>query len=169
MFGTQAVATLIAVYGLFMTPLGWGWAALVWGYALVWFLVNDRVKLLAYRLLDPVKAVSKADAKQPHTPDVQAGVKAAFQPSTDAKPQPDASTEPSPGAGTGAEPMPAPAPEPSAETRADAKTPPDPTPQLVKRVHELYGQLGREQVLAVQDWEKAGATERDKPEAGPRK
>ena len=26
-FGTQAIATLIAVYGLFMTPLGWGWAA----------------------------------------------------------------------------------------------------------------------------------------------
>ena len=25
--GTQTVATLIAVYGLFMTPLGWGWAA----------------------------------------------------------------------------------------------------------------------------------------------
>ena len=24
--GTQVVATLIAVYGLFMTPLGWGWA-----------------------------------------------------------------------------------------------------------------------------------------------
>ena len=48
-FGTQAVATLIAVYGLFMTPLGWGWAAFVWGYALAWFLVNDRVKLLAYR------------------------------------------------------------------------------------------------------------------------
>ena len=54
-FGTQAVATLIAVYGLFMAPLGWGWAAFVWGYALIWFLVNDRVKLLAYRLLDPVK------------------------------------------------------------------------------------------------------------------
>ena len=54
-FGTQAVATLIAVYGLFMTPLGWGWAAFVWGYALIWFLVNDRVKLLAYRMLDPVK------------------------------------------------------------------------------------------------------------------
>ena len=51
--GTQALATLIAVYGLFMTPLGWGWALFVWGYALVWFLVNDRVKLLAYRILDP--------------------------------------------------------------------------------------------------------------------
>jgi H+-transporting ATPase len=54
--GTQIVATLIAVYGLFMTPLGWGWAAFVWGYALVWFLVNDRVKLLAYRFFDPTKA-----------------------------------------------------------------------------------------------------------------
>ena len=53
--GTQIIATLIAVYGLFMTPLGWGWALFVWGYALTWFLVNDRVKLLAYRIFDPVK------------------------------------------------------------------------------------------------------------------
>jgi H+-transporting ATPase len=51
--GTQTVATLIAVYGLFMTPLGWGWALFVWGYALAWFLVNDRVKLLAYQVLVP--------------------------------------------------------------------------------------------------------------------
>jgi H+-transporting ATPase len=51
--GTQIMATLIAVYGLFMTPLGWGWALFVWGYALIWFLVNDRVKLLAYRIFDP--------------------------------------------------------------------------------------------------------------------
>ena len=53
--GTQAVATLIAVYGLFMTPLGWGWALFVWGYALAWFLVNDPIKLLAYRVLDATK------------------------------------------------------------------------------------------------------------------
>jgi H+-transporting ATPase len=39
-----------------MTPLGWGWAAFVWGNALAWFLVNDRVKLLAYRVFDPTKA-----------------------------------------------------------------------------------------------------------------
>ena len=51
-FGTQLVATLIAVYGVFMTPLGWGWAAFVWAYAFVWFLANDRVKLVAYRILD---------------------------------------------------------------------------------------------------------------------
>ncbi len=54
---TQVVATLIAVYGLFMTPLGWGWALFVWGYALVWFVVNDQVKLLAYRIFDPTKVV----------------------------------------------------------------------------------------------------------------
>ncbi len=51
--GTQSLATLIAVYGIFMAPLGWKWAALVWGYALLWFLLGDRIKLLAYRVLDP--------------------------------------------------------------------------------------------------------------------
>ena len=50
--GTQLVATLIAVYGIFMTPIGWNWALLVWGYALAWFLVNDVVKLAAYRVLE---------------------------------------------------------------------------------------------------------------------
>jgi H+-transporting ATPase len=54
--GTQSVATLIAVYGLFMTPIGWSWAMFVWAYALAWFLVNDRVKLLAYRIFDPTAA-----------------------------------------------------------------------------------------------------------------
>ncbi len=55
--GTQLVATLIAVYGVFMTPLGWNWALFVWGYALAWFLVNDLVKRGAYRVLDAVGAV----------------------------------------------------------------------------------------------------------------
>ncbi len=53
--GTQTLATLIAVYGVFMTPLGWSWAAFVWGYALLWFLVSDGVKLLGYRVLDRAK------------------------------------------------------------------------------------------------------------------
>ena len=48
----QGIATLISVYGVFMAPIGWGWAAVVWGYALAWFLVNDRIKLVAYRILD---------------------------------------------------------------------------------------------------------------------
>jgi H+-transporting ATPase len=59
--GTQIIATLIAVYGLFMTPLGWGWALFVWVYALLWFFLNDRVKLLAYRIFDPVKNKRPSD------------------------------------------------------------------------------------------------------------
>jgi H+-transporting ATPase len=56
--GTQILATLIAVYGFFMTPLGWPWALFVWGYAIAWALLNDRLKLLAYRVLDPTNASS---------------------------------------------------------------------------------------------------------------
>jgi H+-transporting ATPase len=50
--GTQLLATLIAVYGILMTPIGWGWALLVWGYAVAWFLVNDRIKLAFYKLIE---------------------------------------------------------------------------------------------------------------------
>ena len=50
---TQLIATFIAVYGLFMAPIGWGWATLVWGYAMAWFLFNDQVKLVAYGIFDP--------------------------------------------------------------------------------------------------------------------
>ena len=51
----EVIATLLAVYGILMTPIGWRWALVVWGYALIWFLLTDRVKLAAYRVLDPVK------------------------------------------------------------------------------------------------------------------
>jgi H+-transporting ATPase len=47
----QVLATLITVYGLAVTPIGWGWAGFVWGYAIVWFLITDRVKLLANKIL----------------------------------------------------------------------------------------------------------------------
>ena len=53
--GAEAMATLLAVFGILMPPLGLGAGSLfVWVYALAWFLVTDRVKLLAYRILDPV-------------------------------------------------------------------------------------------------------------------
>src|SRR5271156_1008262 len=53
--GTQALATAICLFGFLVTPLWWGWAALVWGYALVWFLITDPLKLLAYRYLGTTK------------------------------------------------------------------------------------------------------------------
>jgi len=53
--GTQMFATLVAVYGLnIMPPIGWGWAALVWSYAIIWALCTDPIKLLAYRIFEPI-------------------------------------------------------------------------------------------------------------------
>jgi H+-transporting ATPase len=107
--GTQTIATLIAVYGLFMAPLGWKWAGFVWAYALAWFLINDRVKLLAYRFLDHAKAdVPKREATADQSkPDAKADA-----PKPDAQadaPKPDAKAD-------------QPKPEVKAETKPDAKT-----------------------------------------------
>jgi H+-transporting ATPase len=58
--GTQAVATLVAVYGVgLVAPLGWGYAGIVWGYAFAWFLATDPLKLLAYFVLDRTKEEGK--------------------------------------------------------------------------------------------------------------
>ncbi len=48
---TELVGTLIAVYGLFITPIGWEYALWIWLYALVWFFINDAFKMLTYRML----------------------------------------------------------------------------------------------------------------------
>jgi H+-transporting ATPase len=64
--GTQAFATLMAVYGLhIMTPIGWGWAGFVWGYAITCALLTDPLKLLAYRIFDPTPAKNSASAPKP--------------------------------------------------------------------------------------------------------
>ncbi len=84
--GTQILATLIAVYGLFMTPLGWGWALFVWGYALVWFLVNDRVKLIAYWVLDRIAARSAPNVRSERPPETKVAPKPGTGPQTPAAP-----------------------------------------------------------------------------------
>jgi H+-transporting ATPase len=234
--GTQIVATLIAVYGLFMTPLGWRWAGFVWVYALAWFLVNDRVKLLAYKIFDPIKAEAKTEAKtEPKLqakaesepkPKVEPGpnANAEFKPEAETKPdliprvaarafelyqqrvpgeshadqdwreaereirkddahggpRPKAEAEPRPEAAYEAKPEPKPEAkaEPKTETKAEskplakaepkpeAKPPGDLKLHIVKRVHELYEELGREDVREVEEWEKA---ERETRENEPHK
>jgi len=51
-FGTRIIGTLLAVYGIFMEPIGWKVAALVWIYALVWWVCNDFLKVYTYKILD---------------------------------------------------------------------------------------------------------------------
>ena len=118
--GTQTVATLICVFGFLVTPLWWGWAALVWGYALSWFLVTDPIKLLAYRVLDATKkptpkrqgeAEHKAGAVKPD------GAKSVE--TKTAEPKPVAASEPQPD--VKADRAKADAPEPDATKTASAR------------------------------------------------
>ncbi len=52
---TQVIATLFAVYGIFVTPIGWKLAGLIWGYAFLWFLILDRIKILTFKLIEKRK------------------------------------------------------------------------------------------------------------------
>ena len=178
MLGTQMIATLIAVYGLFMTPLGWKLAGLVWAYALVCFLITDRLKLVGYRLLDhakvdePKQAV-KADAPklenkaaQPQTEDnadqakpddktdaPKSGDKTdQVKPEAKAEePKPEIKAETKPNATAEANPDDKVKPQPEAKTR----TTPDFKPQIAKLAYELYEARGQGKSTAVQDWEQA--------------
>ena len=117
--GTQVIATCIAIFGFgLVTPLAWYWAALVWGWALAWFLVNDRAKLLTYWLLDRVRAEEAspavaAAASTPKTgqktasaavapPAVKPAADTAGQPHP-ALPPPDATPRPDPVQSSGAD------------------------------------------------------------------
>jgi H+-transporting ATPase len=63
-----------------MAPLGWKWAGFVWAYALVWALMNDRVKLLAYRIFDPIKkAIPQTAAPVDDTREIAARAYEIFQ------------------------------------------------------------------------------------------
>jgi H+-transporting ATPase len=49
---TQLTATLLTVYGILLPAMGWGLAAIVWGYALTLFVITDYLKVQFYKLLD---------------------------------------------------------------------------------------------------------------------
>lgn len=77
--GTQMISTFISVYGIFMAPIGWGWALLVWSYALIWFLIEDQVKIQAYQLFDLRHSVMRVRRRlkrwvSHHTPNHSNGI-----------------------------------------------------------------------------------------------
>jgi H+-transporting ATPase len=128
--GTQILATLIAVYGIFMTPLGWKWAGFVWGYALLWAVLNDRIKLLAYRIFDPTNASSISKDAVPAT--------------ATGKPQPKD------------QPKKADAMAPrQVESKPAGKAEPDLNAQISKRAYEIHEERGQDSNPAVGDWEQA--------------
>jgi len=49
---TKVLATLLAVYGWWVSPIGWELAGFVWSYAIVAFVITDFLKVYVYRLID---------------------------------------------------------------------------------------------------------------------
>jgi H+-transporting ATPase len=46
------ISTLMSVYGFFIPAIGWHWALASWGYAFLWFLSIDHIKLAVYPIFD---------------------------------------------------------------------------------------------------------------------
>ncbi len=49
---TDIFATLLVIFGVFLTPIGWQLALLVWMYSLVAFLIEDQLKIYFARVLE---------------------------------------------------------------------------------------------------------------------
>jgi len=49
---TKILATIVAVYGWFVTPISWKLALFIWGYALVAFVITDFLKVRIYKILN---------------------------------------------------------------------------------------------------------------------
>jgi H+-transporting ATPase len=186
--GTQIVATLIAVFGIFMAPISWKWAAFVWIYALAWALINDRVKLGAYWVLDRTEAGATPEARAQHK------IEAKVEPKPEPKPEGKPASPPESKAGSKAAPKPEVKSEAKTETKPDAKAEPMPetkpeskpdgeaeikpetkaadskpeakpegkaitssdlTPQIAARAYELYEQQGHRDGQSGQNWDKA--------------
>jgi H+-transporting ATPase len=172
--GTQATATLIAIFGVFMTPLDWRWALFVWGYALAWFVVNDQAKLLTYKVLDRVRADTKAPAEKAPTAASSAGPttttgKAGSSHASDAQASPDANAKPKPenkdmsaseshaAAKPQSTPAPVPVSKPEAKTPPSAETAPPAAAKGKQEAHEAStAELGTMMKTMVGDFARAG-------------
>jgi Cu2+-exporting ATPase len=95
------------------------------------------------------KPEAKAEPKPEATTEPKPETKAEPKPEATTEPKPEATTEPKPE--TKAEPKPEANVEPIPE--AKAKTQSDLTPKIVEKVHELYEELGRGTIQAVQELE----------------
>ncbi len=49
---SRIIGILVVVYGIFMQAISWQIVGYIWIYATVWFLFNDQIKVLAYKVLD---------------------------------------------------------------------------------------------------------------------
>jgi H+-transporting ATPase len=59
--GTQTVATIIAVYGLLIPPIGWRLALFVWTYAIISFILTDFAKVFLFKRFEREMKILEKD------------------------------------------------------------------------------------------------------------
>jgi magnesium-transporting ATPase (P-type) len=151
-----AIASTLAVTGLAMAPIPFLLAAGTLAAAALFALILDLIKVPVFAHLgmaDSAAISASGDQKSKPTSTTQSAAEesnaANAKPAAKAAPAPEMKAEPNTKA----------APAPDVES-----TPPpsDLTPKLVERVHALYEELGRQDVLAVQEFEQAQKTSKEK-------
>ena len=125
----------------------------------MWFLVNDRLKLLAYWILDRTQAGA--------TPQARAQQKLAAKAEVHPDAKPEAKVEPKPEAKTESEPVAKSAPTaetdakdprnatPQVTSTAKAEPPSDLKAQIAERAYELYQRRAHGENQPDQDWLEA--------------
>lgn len=51
-FSSRAIGSIIAYFGIFMPAISLSTIAWIWLYAAIWFVINDQVKVITYKVID---------------------------------------------------------------------------------------------------------------------
>jgi H+-transporting ATPase len=164
-----AIASTLAVAGIAMAPIPAVVVAGALSAAVLFALVLDLIKLPVFAHLGIAentasshtagRAKSKPNSKtqitaeQPKLSDAKPAATPQIQ--SEIKPEDSAKSQNPPDSKIEVAPVIKAAVQPENKPDAAAAMASDATPQMVKRVHELYETLGREDVQAVQKWDKA--------------
>jgi H+-transporting ATPase len=160
-----AIASTLAMVGIAMTPIPALVVAGTLAAAVLFALVLDLIKVPVFAHLGIAESAATSDTgdqtKSKATPATPSAAEPTKTSNAEPEAKPQRESESKPEAPTKPQVKAAAAPvvktEAQPENKPDAAvaTSSDATPQLVKRVHQLYEALGREDVRAVQDWDKA--------------
>jgi H+-transporting ATPase len=159
-----AIASTLAVAGIAMAPIPVLDIAGTLAAAVLFAVVLDLIKVPVFEHLGIADKSATADSGGqtkskaiPATPSAAEPTKPsnaepAAKPPTESESKPEAPAKPQVTAA--AAPVVKTEDQPANKSDAGVATSIEATPQLVKRVHQLYEALGREDVRAVQDWDK---------------
>jgi H+-transporting ATPase len=151
------IASTLAITGIAMAPVPALLVAGMLAAAALFALVLDLIKVPVFAHLGIAESVTISTAGDPQRKPTSTTHSAAEQ-SNPANPKPAAKVAPAAEAKAKDKPDASVAAAPDTEP----KPPSDLTPKLVERVDALYDELGRQDVLAVQEFEQAQKTSKEK-------